>query len=169
MNCLITDYNNCPELKTKEVCNNCNILGCHWNEVAVGSDRCRYIGSGSIGPIIEEPIGDNPIEPPQPRPPSASDRDVYPNLPSNPRNRYSINVTNNNITGDIDSIDNLKPAEYNIRQRRNLRHRKTNSDEIISEIPYLTYNNPYIKIISLIGLLIVLLFLSYYLIKKKYI
>ena len=165
MSCPITDNNNCSEIKNEDVCNNCNILGCYWNEVAIGGDRCLYLGSGSIGPIIEEPI--EPIDPP---PPGNPDIPVSPSNPiSYPRNRNLINVTNNNITGEIESIDNLEPAKYNIRERRNLKHRNIKNDEIIKEIPYLTYNNPYIKIISLSGLLIILFLLSYYLIKKKYI
>jgi hypothetical protein len=159
------DGGDCGLLDTENSCKNCYSLGCSWVENAVGANRCRYSGVASIDPIVETDPGDG----------GGGNDDIAPRpRPRSQRNSTTVYSTNrslesNNITGVIDSIDNLEPAEYNVRQRRNLRHRERDTDEIITEIPYLSYNNPYIKIISLIGLLIVLFFLSYYLIKKKYI
>lgn len=165
MSCSINKGDNCSQLIYEESCVNCEIFGCFWNEVAIGGDRCQNLGHAQTLPIEEINPGDEggDDESPQPPPPPSQ---------RNPTTFRSTNISymeSNNITGEIESIDNLEPAEYNVRQRRNLRHRERNTDEIITEIPYLSYNNPYIKIISLIGLLIVSLFLSYYLIKKKYI
>ena len=169
MSCSIMDGDDCGLLNTENSCKNCISLGCGWSENAVGANRCQYSGVASTLPIETDPGdgggGNDDIAPlPRPRP-----------RPLSQRNPTTVHLTNrsyiesNNITGYIESIDNLEPAEYNVRQRRNLRHRERDTNEIITEIPYLSYNNPYIKIISLIGLLIVLLFISYYLIKKKYI
>ena len=162
MSCSINNGDNCSQLINEESCVNCEIFGCSWNEVAIGGDTCQNIGAATL-PIEEIDPGDE-----------GGDDDIAPRPPSqrNPTTVHSTNrfyIESNNITGEIESIDNLEPAEYNVRQRRNLRHRERDTNEIITEIPYLSYNNPYIKIISLIGLLIVLLFISYYLIKKKYI
>ena len=160
MSCTIMDGDDCELLNTENSCRNCISLGCSWNEVSIGGDRCQNIGASTL-PIEEIDPGDG-------------GGDIGPRHPSQ-RNPTTVHLTNrsyiesNNITGEIESIDNLEPAEYNVRQRRTLRHRERDTNEIITEIPYLSYNNPYIKIISLIGLLIVLFFLSYYLIKKKYI
>jgi hypothetical protein len=159
MSCSINNGDNCSQLINEESCVNCKIFGCFWNEVAIGGDRCQNIGVTTL-PIEETDPGDG----------GGGDDDIAPRpRPRPPSQRNPTTVVSNNITGEIESIDNLEPAEYNVRQRRNLRHRERDTNEIITEIPYLSYNNPYIKIISLIGLLIVLFFVSYYLIKKKYI
>jgi hypothetical protein len=170
MSCYINNGDNCSLLINEESCVNCQIFGCYWNEVAIGGDRCQNLGPQTL-PIEETDPGDEGGGGGG----GGGGDDINPRPPSQ-RNPTTVNSTNrpyaesNNITGEIESIDNLKPAEYNVRQRRNLRHRETNSEEIITDIPYLTYNNPYIKIISIIGLFIILFFISYYLIiKKKYI
>lgn len=164
MSCSINNGDNCPQLINEESCVNCKNFGCYWNEVAIGGYRCQNIGAQTL-PIEETDPGDEGGDDdiaPRPRPPSQRNPTTF-------RSTNRSYIESNNITGEIESIDNLEPAEYNVRQRRNLRHRERDTYEIITEIPYLSYNNPHIKIISLIGLLIVLLFLSYYLIKKKYI